>query len=409
MVADDALININLADAETLSHLPGIGRQLAERIIAYRELEKRFADVMELTAVSGISENMVRNFEEQITVGSIVSEALAEDSLDLEPIIDETSEQQEAATDDKPEAEEEEIVVEQAATEEPLSSEEASSIEEDKGVPDPEDTNVPVLLMESGEDELLTEVLEVEAEDLADVPVVPVEAETAVSDSGGTTVFTSPPISRRRGCLFTILAAVLGALLGIGATLGILALLNNGNLAFSQTDARIEAELAGAQAAQGDLETQVIQLERALSAMATRTGELAVEQIEANQQVATLEAEALSLTNELKTAQTELETTQVEVVALAETAQQLEAEIETVNVAAETFNTFLDRLRDLLVNLQGETTLEEAAPDAEPSTATATLEPTATLVITTTLTRVPTRTPRPTATPFATATAEEGG
>ena len=49
-----ALININKADAETLTRLDGIGRVLSERIVAYREEYGPFSSLDELIKVDGI-------------------------------------------------------------------------------------------------------------------------------------------------------------------------------------------------------------------------------------------------------------------------------------------------------------------------------------------------------------------
>lgn len=61
-------ININTANKSQLEGLSGIGPALAERIIAYREKEGRFATIDELTKVSGIGEATLAKFKEQIIV-----------------------------------------------------------------------------------------------------------------------------------------------------------------------------------------------------------------------------------------------------------------------------------------------------------------------------------------------------
>jgi comEA protein len=58
-------ININTASQEELMLLPGIGRSIAERIVAYRELHKGFSSAGELMEVKGIGEKKfekIRNF-----------------------------------------------------------------------------------------------------------------------------------------------------------------------------------------------------------------------------------------------------------------------------------------------------------------------------------------------------------
>jgi competence ComEA-like helix-hairpin-helix protein len=349
MDEEQTLININLAQVDVLAHLPGIGQQRAEKIVAYRETVHPFHEIMELTAVSGISERMVRVFADQITVGSF---AEAKETADI------------AATAD--------------------TAETAVS-------PDPLPPTIPEPMTDIAKEEVKEEVVE-EAEErpLTNPPVAAPPTQQYMMPAA-----SPPAISRRRGCLFAALAVVLGALIGVGATLGILAAINNGSLAFSRTDAQIRQELAGAQAAQGDLAAQVAQLNNAISAIATRTGELAQQQGTTTSQLATAQAD-------ITTATTALTTTQGEVGTLAETTEQLGQEIDTITIAAETFNTFLTRLRELLIGL--ETPLAETAT---PTTTTPVTTPVATPVTTPVATPVasptqpPTRTPRPTATAFA--------
>ncbi len=81
----DNKIDLNQADRETLAGLPGIGEKLADRIIEYRESGQPFATVAELAAVPGISENMVQEIEEQVTV-SAAPQAEAEESVQELPV-----------------------------------------------------------------------------------------------------------------------------------------------------------------------------------------------------------------------------------------------------------------------------------------------------------------------------------
>jgi competence protein ComEA len=54
-----AVINVNLADANQLQLLPGIGPALAERIIERREAEGPFQTLDELSEIAGISDRMI--------------------------------------------------------------------------------------------------------------------------------------------------------------------------------------------------------------------------------------------------------------------------------------------------------------------------------------------------------------
>ena len=62
-------IDINRADAEQLTALPGIGKVLAGRIVAYREENGSFLSTQELQNVEGIGEKRLDAILELITVG----------------------------------------------------------------------------------------------------------------------------------------------------------------------------------------------------------------------------------------------------------------------------------------------------------------------------------------------------
>ncbi len=62
-------VNINTADADTLTALPGIGPVLAERILAYRAQNGPFQAIEEITNVEGIGEKKAETILELITVG----------------------------------------------------------------------------------------------------------------------------------------------------------------------------------------------------------------------------------------------------------------------------------------------------------------------------------------------------
>lgn len=62
-------VNINTADADTLTALPGIGKVLAERIVAYRQQNGPFRAIEEITNVEGIGEKKAEAIFELIAVG----------------------------------------------------------------------------------------------------------------------------------------------------------------------------------------------------------------------------------------------------------------------------------------------------------------------------------------------------
>jgi competence ComEA-like helix-hairpin-helix protein len=87
--------NVNQAGIEELAALPDIGQKLAERIVAYRQDVHPFEEVIELTAVPGISERMVRAIEDQVTVGeeaTVAATAVAPPTIiEEEPVVDTTA------------------------------------------------------------------------------------------------------------------------------------------------------------------------------------------------------------------------------------------------------------------------------------------------------------------------------
>lgn len=63
------LININTADAETLSALPGIGPTLAQRIVEYREMYGDFYYIEDIMNVEGIGPDTFENIKDLIMTG----------------------------------------------------------------------------------------------------------------------------------------------------------------------------------------------------------------------------------------------------------------------------------------------------------------------------------------------------
>ncbi len=61
-------LNLNSATAEELAQLPGIGEELARRIVEYRAENGPFEAVEEIMEVSGIGEGKFAALEDRITV-----------------------------------------------------------------------------------------------------------------------------------------------------------------------------------------------------------------------------------------------------------------------------------------------------------------------------------------------------
>lgn len=65
---DPEPVNLNTADRAALTALPGIGEELAARIVEYREEHGPFETVEEITEVSGIGQGKLAALEGLVTV-----------------------------------------------------------------------------------------------------------------------------------------------------------------------------------------------------------------------------------------------------------------------------------------------------------------------------------------------------
>ena len=386
-------IDINVADAETLATISGIGPALAARIIEYRQTVHPFEEVIELTAVPGISEKMVRGFEDLVTVQSVLPVDL--EAPEETPLLDAP---EEMVLLDAPEppagllsAELPEVVPAEI-------EEEAVAIAE----PDPETAVVDEEVIE----EPITPT-EANAPATA-VPAPPAPEVEPIPTAGSRREATPDPDlvaaavarqnsdwerkAQRRGCLSTLLGATFGAILGAVLTLAVLAALNQGTLNYSASDSALRQQL----------NTEIISRTNELNQLSTRVSVAATAEAEANQTLQSdFEASHEALGENIANNE--------EIISyLATRSGDLELRLQEVAGAADTFTSFLDGLRSLLGDL------DESTPTPTPSAIDETVSPTPTPTFTpvgtsspqpsaTTAvspTGAPTRTPLPTATPF---------
>ncbi len=73
-VVTEEKININTATKEELTRLKGIGEELAQRIIEYREQNGPFAKPEDISKVKGLGEKFLEKNHDRITVGEKVKE-----------------------------------------------------------------------------------------------------------------------------------------------------------------------------------------------------------------------------------------------------------------------------------------------------------------------------------------------
>lgn len=67
--SDAGKVNLNTASARELMLLPGIGEVLARRILEYRQTHGPFRELTELTNIEGISETLIEQIADYITLG----------------------------------------------------------------------------------------------------------------------------------------------------------------------------------------------------------------------------------------------------------------------------------------------------------------------------------------------------
>jgi competence protein ComEA len=69
VLAADGKIDLNVASVQQLEQLPGIGKEIAQRIVSYRQESGPFKSLDELTKVKGIGQGKLAKMKELITIG----------------------------------------------------------------------------------------------------------------------------------------------------------------------------------------------------------------------------------------------------------------------------------------------------------------------------------------------------
>lgn len=398
-------IDINTADAATLTTISGIGPALAERIVEYRETVHPFEEVIELAAVPGISEKMVRGFAALVTVQPAVKATAApldREELEDMPLLDTPEEVILLGAPDQPEAllaaelPDNDLEV-AAATAAQTSPQGVEAQEEIDAAPVAEEEEVEAAAAEMAEVEEVETASVAEAEEEIEATIsVPDSPErealrpaepisSYVPEPGAAQAAPAQPPAewearaQRRGCLTALVGATFGAILGAVLTLAILAAVNGGTINYASSDSQLRQQL----------DTEIISRTTELNQLATRVSLAATQEAAANQSLEADFAAADEAINEALDANEMI-------------VSNLEQRLEDVAGAADTFTDFLAGLRLLLDDL------DEGAATPTPAPAEATISPTPTPTPlstdqpppSATTAGQPTRTPQPTATPF---------
>lgn len=357
---NDQKIDINQAGIETLMTLPGIAEKLAVRIITYRETVHPFEELIELAAVPGISERMVRTIEDRVTL-----EALPEtEAGELEDVANGGEEEDVTAV----------------------------------SPPNPPPEEAPLIILSLDEEPAIE----------AERALIPLAASPEPQPAATTHNDRDTTVKAH------IYSSIAGAILGSALTLLFLLVMNGtlrfaGNGRFNQRQTQFQENLDVINQTQDDMNGEIDSMSGNLDSLTEQSAGLTTIQ-------ETAEGQLTAVQDNITTLQTNMTTLEADTAELEQATTNLDDRLSIAVKSAESFDLFLNSLRDMLIDLQGlpVTKIPKATPSTTPrKTATpgATTEPTRTPRATATPlvqssptveeTAVPTRTPRPTSTPGA--------
>jgi competence ComEA-like helix-hairpin-helix protein len=407
----DLAIDLNSANEEELSRLPGIGPVLATRIVDYRDEVGPYQEPADVMAVPGITASLYGRFAGQLTAGQVVSVPAMEPE---EPDVEVEAEGGER--DDLEVSEPESLGVPE---EEPVAAPdqeepdmdmdlEAASIEWDEPEPPGPEPPVPLEEDELAEipeppepfDEQVDEVVPESAlafgdfdEDRSTEELV---EETAESDEPPAPVSEPPPFvvvprEDRGGCWRLLAVGLMSALAGAAISLVILVMIN-GTLNYQIATRQIlQAEVARLDGEIGMLSDALAGLQSSLESMENLAAELDGAQAD----IRRLADDLTILHGTLERLAGDLDDTQAALGGLAGDVEELKenvvalqtqfstvedqlntlsGELDSVREAADRFEGFLDGLRSLLGQTAKPTpedspfSLESPSPTSVPPT-----------------------------------------
>ena len=316
-------VDINLADAETLTQLQGVGGRLAERIIEARPFES----IDDLTRVRGISDKDLERLRPFLTISAAT--ALTEA---VEEVVNDTIETAtEVESEDVVEAVDEVEILESAAEPEVVTETIIESVDDDVIALEAADEIEGV---QEEEDEAVLEELE------------PVEETPAP---------VAPPayITRGGACSLIFLSGLVTLVLAIVITLGILSTFNNRRLSYASPN-----QIAALQAEAESLSTQANILAEDIDSLRTR-----MDNLEAlSGQVSEMQTEFADLQEEIVNLQATVASNQEEFDLLVAQLEVISENIDELGDQTERSEGFLEGLRSLLDNLFPETPEVEESP-----------------------------------------------
>lgn len=349
-------INPNIADVETLSALPGIGREMAKRIIDARP----YRHAEDLRKVQGIGPTVLARLQSELTFNG---------SEDDEGGSTEEAEVVEAKVPEAEDTHEMPPPPEQAA-QEPVESREAEGevAEAPPGAPEtpPEPVTQPSEEPEAAEPPvgaqtaLGEEVEEAEesegAESTEAMPVEAAEEAELAETTPGRAVEEPQPV--RRGWVLWVVAgsALLILILSLGLNLGILASINNGGLQFASPAelGEVRVRVDGLNARADELGQEVQGLRARLDNVEAFGGRIDALEGSTEQLGAELEdtaSEVQGLSTEVSSIGQELDSLGQDLAALDQEIAGVQDEVQTLQEQTARTESFFEGLQSLLDEL----------------------------------------------------------
>jgi chaperonin cofactor prefoldin len=294
-------INPNLATVDELTQLNGIGPRLAERIIANRP----YTTLTDLERVSGIGPSSVLQWQDDFIFAEVEAETEAEENWqEAHPVPD--YERQLAYEESTQEIPAEPLLVYEDIPEQ------ETPVEAPPREMVPHPYNPPKALIT-----------------LDEVPPKP----------AAPPAHTKQPIksgfTRGQSWLLTLVACLVTFLLAVGLVLGLVAWLNEGRLRFAAPE-RVET-LAQTL---GTVEARLASQESAMEALTARVDNLE-----------TLDERMQAAEENIDILYDELDSTTQQLDALGDEVEALQAQVSLLQKQTETFTTFFESLRDMLLDL----------------------------------------------------------
>jgi len=352
-------IDLNRADEAALRSLPGIGRSLAIRIIAYRDEHGPFLFEEDIMRVEGIGPSLYEELADHLTVTIPTAEELVNVTQPSPAETDgDFADNAAAAT--------------AAAVDEPQPIIEEMPVDEAEVTPPAVVAPLPALhAREAADDDAAGPALDTDTEEEPPEPESPPEEQAAIPMPGPVPEESVAPRSEpaaKQGGRFTwiwttLLGAALGGLLGLGLSMLVFAGINGSvdvkrSVAMRQVNGQLNSLSVELDAVQGDvgiLQGDVSGLRERVEVLSGLTAR--VEQAE--ETLATFTKEIQALEDETEALTSSLTELSQDVDTMGETLDAVEAQTEKAT-------TFFERLQQLLQEIFAEqlTEPQSAAPQA---------------------------------------------